>query len=195
MVRTGRGGKSSRLCSLSLCVRARNSGRIWALFVLTRPDTRLAFQAQSGRLAVAVGGKPGTLPARQMAWTPVALIAVCAVAPLILLAALILFRLWLMNNRHALLCETHHQAQREIDGLHGRSYGRGQKTQKSPWKQLIGTQLFRDWDPGCVTTACSARSNSTSSTRRWPRRIKKYLAATGPHDAHDERAWTLRHHD
>jgi tRNA A-37 threonylcarbamoyl transferase component Bud32 len=67
---------------------------IWALVVLTRADTWQAFQARSGRIAVEAGGKPGSRPAAQPAWTPISLVALCALTPLLFIAALIMLRLW-----------------------------------------------------------------------------------------------------
>jgi len=67
---------------------------IWALVVLTRADTRQAFQARSGSVAIAAGGKPGSVPVAQPAWTPFPLVALCAATPLMLVVALIVLRLW-----------------------------------------------------------------------------------------------------
>jgi tRNA A-37 threonylcarbamoyl transferase component Bud32 len=68
---------------------------IWALVVLTRADTRQAFQMQAGRITAAADGKPGSPLAAQPAWTPVPLVALCAATPLMLIAALIMVRLTL----------------------------------------------------------------------------------------------------
>ena len=66
---------------------------IWALVVLSRADTWQAFQARSGRIAVA-GGKASSLPAGQPAWTPLVLVAFCVGIPLMFIAALVMLRLW-----------------------------------------------------------------------------------------------------
>ncbi|MBC7852016.1 MAG: hypothetical protein IAF94_01130 [Pirellulaceae bacterium] len=68
---------------------------IWALVVLTRANTWQAFQARSGRFALAAGGKPDSLPAAQPRLTSIPLVALCALTPLMFIAALIAFKLWI----------------------------------------------------------------------------------------------------
>jgi tRNA A-37 threonylcarbamoyl transferase component Bud32 len=67
---------------------------IWALVVLTRGATWQAFQARSPRIAIAAGEKAGSLPAGQPAWTPIPLVVLCGLTPLIFIVALVVLRLW-----------------------------------------------------------------------------------------------------